>query len=132
MSPCIIWIPNIHDLNYSSLGLLANYLSRNREKCSTEKILVIALTHIPQKSGSNRKTRIRFISKTPSSKAHSFPILQVNEKNANTTIEANQVKSLLPNKQSLKDKKKNIAYYLNKALLLLKKTSISSFVSAVK
>ncbi|KAK9007901.1 hypothetical protein V6N11_074815 [Hibiscus sabdariffa] len=33
MSPCIIWIPNIHDLdvneaNYLSLGLLVNYLSR--------------------------------------------------------------------------------------------------------
>ncbi|KAK9081568.1 hypothetical protein Sjap_026576 [Stephania japonica] len=34
MSPCIIWIPNIHDLsvnesNYLPLGLLANYLSRD-------------------------------------------------------------------------------------------------------
>ncbi|MBA0700427.1 hypothetical protein Goari_022816, partial [Gossypium aridum] len=33
MSPCIIWIPNIHDLNvnvknYLSLGLLVNYLSK--------------------------------------------------------------------------------------------------------
>ncbi|MFQ6652779.1 hypothetical protein Gotur_024481, partial [Gossypium turneri] len=34
MSPCIIWIPNIHDLdvneaNYLSLGLLVNYLSKD-------------------------------------------------------------------------------------------------------
>ncbi|KAK8941366.1 Protein ycf2 [Platanthera zijinensis] len=54
MSPCIIWIPNIHDLlvnesNYLSLGLLENYLSRNCERCSTGKIFVIASTHIPQK-----------------------------------------------------------------------------------
>nr|YP_009532487.1 Ycf2 [Echinacanthus longipes]YP_009532505.1 Ycf2 [Echinacanthus longipes]AYA72880.1 Ycf2 [Echinacanthus longipes]AYA72881.1 Ycf2 [Echinacanthus longipes] len=51
MSPCIIWIPNIHDLdvnesNYLSLGLLVNHLS---ERCSTRNILVIASTHIPQK-----------------------------------------------------------------------------------
>nr|YP_009127320.1 hypothetical chloroplast RF21 [Ceratonia siliqua]YP_009127337.1 hypothetical chloroplast RF21 [Ceratonia siliqua]YP_009756154.1 hypothetical protein RF2 [Ceratonia siliqua]YP_009756171.1 hypothetical protein RF2 [Ceratonia siliqua]AHY32935.1 hypothetical chloroplast RF21 [Ceratonia siliqua]AHY32953.1 hypothetical chloroplast RF21 [Ceratonia siliqua]QIT02830.1 hypothetical protein RF2 [Ceratonia siliqua]QIT02847.1 hypothetical protein RF2 [Ceratonia siliqua] len=51
MSPCIIWIPNIHDLdvnesNYLSLGLLVNYLSRD---CETRNILVIASTHIPQK-----------------------------------------------------------------------------------
>ncbi|KAL5844423.1 hypothetical protein ACOSQ4_010381 [Xanthoceras sorbifolium] len=37
MSPCIIWIPNIHDLdvnesNYLSLGLLVNYLSRDCER----------------------------------------------------------------------------------------------------
>nr|YP_010690634.1 Ycf2 protein [Cartonema parviflorum]YP_010690651.1 Ycf2 protein [Cartonema parviflorum]WBU14345.1 Ycf2 protein [Cartonema parviflorum]WBU14362.1 Ycf2 protein [Cartonema parviflorum] len=54
MSPCIIWIPNIHDLyvnesNYLSLGLLENYLSRDCERYSTKKILVIASTHIPQK-----------------------------------------------------------------------------------
>nr|YP_010230103.1 Ycf2 [Habenaria cruciformis]YP_010230120.1 Ycf2 [Habenaria cruciformis]YP_010230188.1 Ycf2 [Habenaria linearifolia]YP_010230205.1 Ycf2 [Habenaria linearifolia]QST19985.1 Ycf2 [Habenaria cruciformis]QST20002.1 Ycf2 [Habenaria cruciformis]QST20070.1 Ycf2 [Habenaria linearifolia]QST20087.1 Ycf2 [Habenaria linearifolia] len=57
MSPCILWIPNIHDLhvnesNYlslGSLGLLENYLSRDCERCSTGKILVIASTHIPQK-----------------------------------------------------------------------------------
>nr|YP_010330803.1 hypothetical protein RF2 [Parietaria floridana]YP_010330820.1 hypothetical protein RF2 [Parietaria floridana]UNY34025.1 hypothetical protein RF2 [Parietaria floridana]UNY34042.1 hypothetical protein RF2 [Parietaria floridana] len=54
MSPCIIWIPNIHNLdvnesNYLSLGLLVNYLSRDCERCSTRKILVIASTHIPQK-----------------------------------------------------------------------------------
>ena len=52
MSPCIIWIPNIHDLdvnesNYLSLGLLVNYLSRDCERCSTRNILVIASTHIP-------------------------------------------------------------------------------------
>ncbi|KAL8127700.1 hypothetical protein AgCh_014568 [Apium graveolens] len=54
MSPCIIWIPNIHDLdvneaNYLSLGLLVNYLSKDCERCSTRNILVIASTHIPQK-----------------------------------------------------------------------------------
>nr|YP_010593718.1 hypothetical protein RF2 [Elatostema salvinioides]YP_010593737.1 hypothetical protein RF2 [Elatostema salvinioides]WAJ54395.1 hypothetical protein RF2 [Elatostema salvinioides]WAJ54414.1 hypothetical protein RF2 [Elatostema salvinioides] len=54
MSPCIIWIPNIHDLgvnesNYLSLGLVVNYLSRGCERCSTRNILVIASTHIPQK-----------------------------------------------------------------------------------
>uniref|UniRef100_UPI0030DE5A10 hypothetical chloroplast RF21 n=1 Tax=Herniaria glabra TaxID=115624 RepID=UPI0030DE5A10 len=54
MSPCIIWIPNIHDLdvnesNFLSLGLLVNYLSRDCERGSTRNILVIASTHIPQK-----------------------------------------------------------------------------------
>nr|YP_010305069.1 Ycf2 [Sanicula astrantiifolia]YP_010305088.1 Ycf2 [Sanicula astrantiifolia]ULR86899.1 Ycf2 [Sanicula astrantiifolia]ULR86919.1 Ycf2 [Sanicula astrantiifolia] len=54
MSPCLIWIPNIHDLdvnesNYFSLGLLVNHLSRDCERCSTRNILVIASTHIPQK-----------------------------------------------------------------------------------
>nr|YP_010443426.1 hypothetical protein RF2 [Arenaria serpyllifolia]YP_010443445.1 hypothetical protein RF2 [Arenaria serpyllifolia]UTE94300.1 hypothetical protein RF2 [Arenaria serpyllifolia]UTE94320.1 hypothetical protein RF2 [Arenaria serpyllifolia] len=54
MSPCIIWIPNIHDLdvnesNYLSLRLLVNYLSRDCERWSTRNILVIASTHIPQK-----------------------------------------------------------------------------------
>ncbi|KAG4125681.1 hypothetical protein ERO13_D10G110850v2 [Gossypium hirsutum] len=54
MSPCIIWIPNIHDLdvneaNYLSLILLVNYLSKDCEKCSTRNSLVIASTHIPQK-----------------------------------------------------------------------------------
>nr|YP_009529204.1 hypothetical protein RF2 [Lennoa madreporoides]YP_009529212.1 hypothetical protein RF2 [Lennoa madreporoides]AXX76004.1 hypothetical protein RF2 [Lennoa madreporoides]AXX76012.1 hypothetical protein RF2 [Lennoa madreporoides] len=53
-SPCIIWIPNIHDLdvnesNYLSLGLVVNHLSRNCERCSTREIFVIASTHIPQK-----------------------------------------------------------------------------------
>nr|YP_010760424.1 Ycf2 protein [Cuscuta nevadensis]YP_010760476.1 Ycf2 protein [Cuscuta nevadensis]WEY30399.1 Ycf2 protein [Cuscuta nevadensis]WEY30400.1 Ycf2 protein [Cuscuta nevadensis] len=51
MSPCIIWIPNIHDLdvnesNSLSLGLLVNQLSRDCEKCSP---IVIASTHLPQK-----------------------------------------------------------------------------------
>nr|YP_009306513.1 Ycf2 [Helwingia himalaica]YP_009306538.1 Ycf2 [Helwingia himalaica]AOP19430.1 Ycf2 [Helwingia himalaica]AOP19455.1 Ycf2 [Helwingia himalaica] len=54
MSPCIIWIPNIHDLdvnesNSLSLGLLVNHLSRDCERYSTRNILVIASTHIPQK-----------------------------------------------------------------------------------
>ncbi|MBA0737992.1 hypothetical protein Gogos_011408, partial [Gossypium gossypioides] len=54
MSHCIIWIPNIYDLdvneaNYLSLGLLVNYLSKDCERCSTKNILVIASTHIPQK-----------------------------------------------------------------------------------
>nr|YP_010010810.1 hypothetical chloroplast RF21 [Tibetia himalaica]QOI00429.1 hypothetical chloroplast RF21 [Tibetia himalaica] len=51
MSPCIIWIPNIHDLNLNesndlSLGLFVNYLSRDSE---SRNILAIASTHIPQK-----------------------------------------------------------------------------------
>nr|UVH70417.1 hypothetical protein RF2 [Corydalis bungeana]UVH70434.1 hypothetical protein RF2 [Corydalis bungeana] len=54
MSPCILWIPNIHDLsvrasNDLSLGLLVNSLSRDCERCSTSNILVIASTDIPQK-----------------------------------------------------------------------------------
>uniref|UniRef100_UPI0030FE2E18 Ycf2 protein n=1 Tax=Dactylicapnos scandens TaxID=1406284 RepID=UPI0030FE2E18 len=54
MSPCILWIPNIHDLsvhvsNDLSLGLLVNSLSRDCERSSTSNILVIASTHIPQK-----------------------------------------------------------------------------------
>nr|YP_010760066.1 Ycf2 protein [Cuscuta indecora]YP_010760117.1 Ycf2 protein [Cuscuta indecora]WEY29991.1 Ycf2 protein [Cuscuta indecora]WEY29992.1 Ycf2 protein [Cuscuta indecora] len=56
MSPCIIWIPNIHDLdvnesNSLSLGLLVTHLSRNCERCSprNRKNLVIASTHLPQK-----------------------------------------------------------------------------------
>ncbi|KAK4721707.1 hypothetical protein R3W88_011940 [Solanum pinnatisectum] len=54
MSPCIIWIPNMHDLDVNesndlSLGLLVNHLSRDCERCSTRNILVIASTHIPQK-----------------------------------------------------------------------------------
>ncbi|KAJ8427175.1 hypothetical protein Cgig2_025737 [Carnegiea gigantea] len=52
MSPCIIWIPNINDLdvnesNYLSLGLLVNYLSRDCERWSKRNIEVIASTHIP-------------------------------------------------------------------------------------
>nr|WGT74728.1 Ycf2 [Sanguinaria canadensis]WGT74745.1 Ycf2 [Sanguinaria canadensis]WGT74813.1 Ycf2 [Sanguinaria canadensis]WGT74830.1 Ycf2 [Sanguinaria canadensis] len=54
MSPCIIWIPNIHDLyvyesNYLSLGLVVNYLSGDCERCSPRNILVIASTHIPRR-----------------------------------------------------------------------------------
>jgi hypothetical protein len=54
MSPCIIWIPNIHDLpsknsNDLSLGLLVNSLSEESEKSSTSNNLIIASTHIPQK-----------------------------------------------------------------------------------
>nr|WDS80565.1 Ycf2 protein [Lantana camara]WDS80566.1 hypothetical chloroplast RF21 [Lantana camara] len=51
MSPCIIWIPNIHHMDMkwwdsTSLGVLLNYLS---EGCSTSNTIVIASTHIPQK-----------------------------------------------------------------------------------
>nr|AWH04516.1 hypothetical protein [Asclepias aff. aequicornu ShS-2018]AWH05148.1 hypothetical protein [Asclepias boliviensis]AWH06175.1 hypothetical protein [Asclepias pilgeriana]AWH07754.1 hypothetical protein [Asclepias mellodora var. mellodora] len=56
MSSCIIWIPNIHDLdmnelNYLSLGLLVNHLYEDEdcERCSTGNILLIASTHTPQK-----------------------------------------------------------------------------------
>nr|YP_009268393.1 hypothetical protein [Tsuga chinensis]BAV19299.1 hypothetical protein [Tsuga chinensis] len=56
MSPCIIWIPNIHELNvldsdFNSffLGLLVNHISRDDEKDSIRNILVIASTHIPKK-----------------------------------------------------------------------------------
>nr|YP_009243520.1 ycf2 [Pinus armandii]AJT70433.1 ycf2 [Pinus armandii]UDN39188.1 Ycf2 [Pinus armandii]UDN39262.1 Ycf2 [Pinus armandii] len=63
MSPCIIWIPNIHELNVndtithlfglgftdSFLGLLLNYISRGGEKDSIRNILFIASTHIPQR-----------------------------------------------------------------------------------
>nr|YP_010309947.1 hypothetical protein MRX01_pgp025 [Larix griffithii]UMY72448.1 hypothetical protein [Larix griffithii] len=58
MSPCIIWIPNIHELNVndltlgldlteSFLGLLLHHISRDKD--SLRNILVIASTHIPQK-----------------------------------------------------------------------------------
>nr|YP_009556132.1 hypothetical protein RF2 [Scaevola taccada]YP_009556156.1 hypothetical protein RF2 [Scaevola taccada]QBC69936.1 hypothetical protein RF2 [Scaevola taccada]QBC69937.1 hypothetical protein RF2 [Scaevola taccada] len=46
MSPCIIWIPNIHDLDVDESGLLVNLLSR---ECETRNFIVIASTHIPQK-----------------------------------------------------------------------------------
>nr|YP_010471506.1 hypothetical protein RF2 [Gastrodia angusta]UVG40845.1 hypothetical protein RF2 [Gastrodia angusta] len=59
MSPCIIWIPNIHylqmsELNYFYLGIgiLDNYLFGVEDferSSSIEKILVIASTHIPQR-----------------------------------------------------------------------------------
>nr|QWW91917.1 hypothetical protein RF2 [Keteleeria fortunei var. cyclolepis] len=63
LSPCIIWIPNIHELNVNDLnhvnsglnltdfflGVLVNHLSIDDEKDSIRNILVIAPTHIPQK-----------------------------------------------------------------------------------
>nr|QJD21014.1 hypothetical chloroplast RF21 [Trifolium resupinatum] len=56
MSPCIIWIPNIHDLNRKdsndlslALGLLVNSLSEESEKSSTTNNLIIASTHSPKK-----------------------------------------------------------------------------------
>nr|YP_009109941.1 hypothetical chloroplast RF21 [Trifolium strictum]AIJ28408.1 hypothetical chloroplast RF21 [Trifolium strictum] len=54
MSPCIIWIPNIHDLdrndsNDLSLALLVNSLSTDSSESSTRNSLIIASTHIPQK-----------------------------------------------------------------------------------
>nr|QAX91661.1 Ycf2 [Diapensia purpurea] len=50
MSPCIIWMPNIHDVgraewNFLSRRLLVNHLSSG---CSTPNTLVIASTHIPR------------------------------------------------------------------------------------
>nr|YP_004123459.1 Ycf2 [Rhizanthella gardneri]YP_004123462.1 Ycf2 [Rhizanthella gardneri]ADK25941.1 Ycf2 [Rhizanthella gardneri]ADK25942.1 Yfc2 [Rhizanthella gardneri] len=47
--PCIIWIPNIHDLHVNESNYLSNSLSKDCERCSAGKILVIASTHIPQK-----------------------------------------------------------------------------------
>nr|YP_009758329.1 hypothetical chloroplast RF21 [Vavilovia formosa]QIN90136.1 hypothetical chloroplast RF21 [Vavilovia formosa] len=54
MSPCIIWIPNIHDLdrnesNDLSLGILVNSLSRDSGEGSTSNNLIIASTHLPKK-----------------------------------------------------------------------------------
>lgn len=51
MSPCILWVPNDHDLymnesNYLSLGQLENYLFRDCNRCFTRNILVITSTHI--------------------------------------------------------------------------------------
>nr|YP_010892211.1 hypothetical chloroplast RF2 [Ludwigia hyssopifolia]YP_010892228.1 hypothetical chloroplast RF2 [Ludwigia hyssopifolia]WJO89907.1 hypothetical chloroplast RF2 [Ludwigia hyssopifolia]WJO89924.1 hypothetical chloroplast RF2 [Ludwigia hyssopifolia] len=51
MSPCIIWIPNIHNLNWIesmdlSFGLFVNDIPQDWQ---SQKILVIASTHIPQK-----------------------------------------------------------------------------------
>ncbi|KAM3395013.1 hypothetical protein P3S68_004017 [Capsicum galapagoense] len=56
MYPCIIWIPNIHDLDVNesndlSLYLLVNHLSRDCERCSTRNIFIISSTYSP-KSGS--------------------------------------------------------------------------------
>nr|YP_010392510.1 hypothetical protein RF2 [Canarina eminii]YP_010392533.1 hypothetical protein RF2 [Canarina eminii]UPX08119.1 hypothetical protein RF2 [Canarina eminii]UPX08142.1 hypothetical protein RF2 [Canarina eminii] len=53
MSPCIIWIPNIHEVKLNStlfyLGLLVHLLSWDSENSSTRNSLVIASTHLPQK-----------------------------------------------------------------------------------
>nr|YP_009414771.1 hypothetical chloroplast RF2 [Platycodon grandiflorus]YP_009414796.1 hypothetical chloroplast RF2 [Platycodon grandiflorus]ARR27774.1 hypothetical chloroplast RF2 [Platycodon grandiflorus]ARR27789.1 hypothetical chloroplast RF2 [Platycodon grandiflorus]UBK12175.1 hypothetical chloroplast RF2 [Platycodon grandiflorus]UBK12200.1 hypothetical chloroplast RF2 [Platycodon grandiflorus]UXO94473.1 hypothetical chloroplast RF2 [Platycodon grandiflorus] len=53
MSPCIIWIPNIHEVELNStffyLGLLVHLLSWDSENSSTRNSLVIASTHLPQK-----------------------------------------------------------------------------------
>nr|QII91330.1 Ycf2 protein [Gastrodia elata] len=56
MSPCIIWIPKIHNLqisefNYFSLGIgiLDNYLFEDFDRSYIGKIIVLASTHIPQK-----------------------------------------------------------------------------------
>ncbi|KAL6558391.1 hypothetical protein OROMI_018741 [Orobanche minor] len=46
MSPCIIWIPNIHDLTVNELKYLSFGLFLF-ERCSTRNIIVIASTHIP-------------------------------------------------------------------------------------
>ncbi|KAL6496064.1 Protein Ycf2 [Orobanche hederae] len=51
MSPCIIWIPNIHDLTVNELKYLSFGLFLS-ERCSTRNIIVIASTHIPPPSGS--------------------------------------------------------------------------------
>nr|YP_009403845.1 hypothetical chloroplast RF2 [Legenere valdiviana]YP_009403858.1 hypothetical chloroplast RF2 [Legenere valdiviana]ASA35110.1 hypothetical chloroplast RF2 [Legenere valdiviana]ASA35125.1 hypothetical chloroplast RF2 [Legenere valdiviana] len=53
ISPCIIWIPNIHELHFRdsgsfSLELLVNLLSWDCERSSTGNSLVIASTHFPQ------------------------------------------------------------------------------------
>nr|YP_010038161.1 Ycf2 [Trithuria lanterna]YP_010038188.1 Ycf2 [Trithuria lanterna]QII42273.1 Ycf2 [Trithuria lanterna]QII42300.1 Ycf2 [Trithuria lanterna] len=54
MSPCIIWMPNIHKLYVDeskdlALGLLVNNLRKDCERSSTRDILVIASTSFPQK-----------------------------------------------------------------------------------
>nr|YP_009435089.1 hypothetical chloroplast RF2 [Lobelia laxa]YP_009435114.1 hypothetical chloroplast RF2 [Lobelia laxa]ATG25090.1 hypothetical chloroplast RF2 [Lobelia laxa]ATG25117.1 hypothetical chloroplast RF2 [Lobelia laxa] len=53
ISPCIIWIPNIHELYFRdsgsfSLELLVNLLSWDCERSSAGNSLVIASTHFPQ------------------------------------------------------------------------------------
>nr|YP_010471620.1 hypothetical protein RF2 [Gastrodia sp. Jin 38054]UVG40978.1 hypothetical protein RF2 [Gastrodia sp. Jin 38054] len=56
ISPCIIWIPNIHYLQtsefnyfYIGVGILDNYLFGDIERSSPKKIIVIASTHIPKR-----------------------------------------------------------------------------------
>nr|YP_010516322.1 hypothetical protein Ycf2 [Striga asiatica]YP_010516346.1 hypothetical protein Ycf2 [Striga asiatica]UXL88482.1 hypothetical protein Ycf2 [Striga asiatica]UXL88506.1 hypothetical protein Ycf2 [Striga asiatica] len=48
LAPCIIWIPDIHELewDYFAFGVTAQHLS---ESCSASNILVIASTHLPRK-----------------------------------------------------------------------------------
>ncbi|GER56884.1 protein ycf2, partial [Striga asiatica] len=48
LAPCIIWIPDIHELEWDwfALGVTAQHLS---ETCSASNILVIASTHLPGK-----------------------------------------------------------------------------------
>nr|YP_010290906.1 hypothetical protein RF2 [Gahnia tristis]YP_010290929.1 hypothetical protein RF2 [Gahnia tristis]ULQ66064.1 hypothetical protein RF2 [Gahnia tristis]ULQ66087.1 hypothetical protein RF2 [Gahnia tristis] len=55
MSPCIIWIPNVHGLDRNELRYLSFHLeesslsnSKDRERCFTRNIIVIASTHIPR------------------------------------------------------------------------------------
>lgn len=53
MSPCLIWIPNIHEMNFTdsdffTLGLLSHLLSWDCERSSSSNNLVIASTHLPQ------------------------------------------------------------------------------------
>ncbi|KAL6584139.1 hypothetical protein OROMI_003428 [Orobanche minor] len=45
MSPCIIWIPNIHDMTVNELKYLSFGIFLS-ERCSTRNIIVIASTHI--------------------------------------------------------------------------------------
>nr|YP_010934949.1 hypothetical chloroplast RF2 [Gastrodia pubilabiata]WKV29268.1 hypothetical chloroplast RF2 [Gastrodia pubilabiata] len=56
ISPCIIWIPNIHYLQmsefnyfYIGVGILDNYLFGDIERSSLGKIIVIASTQIPKR-----------------------------------------------------------------------------------
>nr|UDZ61555.1 hypothetical protein RF2 [Sagittaria guayanensis] len=53
VSPCIIWIPNIQDLNTKNTlytrALFLNYLSRSSKESITRKNLLIASTHLPRK-----------------------------------------------------------------------------------
>nr|YP_009298777.1 hypothetical chloroplast RF21 [Pelargonium cucullatum]AJB98691.1 hypothetical chloroplast RF21 [Pelargonium cucullatum] len=52
MTPCILWIPNIHDVYHEdsvSLAGLLNSLSGDCEGRSTRNTLVIASTHLPKK-----------------------------------------------------------------------------------
>ncbi|MBA0550643.1 hypothetical protein Golob_021577, partial [Gossypium lobatum] len=71
MSHCIIWIPNIHDLdvnevNYLSLSLLVNYLSKDCERCSspilTKKLKGISKTEEVGGSEEERNIEIETIS----------------------------------------------------------------------